>query len=358
MAVSMSAPLPRSEGYAAEQASWRVKQLLLIAGVMALAIYYNTVGWKSPAAMGVAAVKTAPPWRWGLLDFAAVEAGFLVLIYFIWRLTPTAMTIAKATFQETVRRKVLLVILIFALVAIAAVTIFSWLSLGEEEKFIRDIGLGAVLFFGMLISIVLGAWLIPLEIERKTIFTLLAKPVDRTQLILGKFVGTALTLGANVLAMWLVFTVAYYLKRHAVEEGRIWLSLLNNTKAIFLTYCALILLASVAITVSIFASQIVAVVVTFFVYFTGLLGGQLRHAGDELLELNKRTGNAFTAILGQTLKVVYWLLPRLDNFDISSRLVLEDPVGFNYMWQTIAWGILYTGAVLVIAWMFLDSREF
>jgi hypothetical protein len=358
MAVSMSAPIPRSEGYAAEQASWRIKQLLLIAGVIALAIYYNTVGWRSPAAMGVAAVRPAPPWQWGVLDFAAVEAGFLVLIYFILRLTPTTMTIAKATFQETVRRKVLLVILIFALVAIAAVTIFSWLSLGEEEKFIRDIGLGAVLFFGMLISIVLGAWLIPLEIERKTIFTLLSKPVDRTQLILGKFVGTALTLGANVLAMWLVFTVAYYMKRHAVEEGRIWVSLLNNTKAIFLTYCALILLSSVAITVSIFASQIVAVVVTFFVYFTGLLGGQLRHAGDELLELNKRTGNAFTAVLGQMLKVVYWLLPRLDNFDISSRLVLEDPVGFNYMWQTIAWGILYTGAVLVIAWMFLDSREF
>jgi ABC-type transport system involved in multi-copper enzyme maturation permease subunit len=328
--------------------------MILIAAVVALAIYYNTIGWRSPAAIGVTATRVIPPWKWPLLDFAAVEAGFLVLIFFILKLTPTTLTIAKATFQETVRRKVLLVILIFALVAIAAVTIFSWLSLGEEEKFIRDIGLGAVLFFGMLISIVLGAWLIPLEVERKTVFTLLSKPVDRVQLILGKFVGTGMTLFANVFAMWLVFTIAYWFKRHGVEGSGIWMSLMNNTKAIFLTYCALLLLAAVAITVSIVASQIVAVVVTFFVYFTGILGGQLYHAGEEL----QRLSTPMTGILAQALKVVYWLLPRLDNFDISSRLVLEDPVGFNYMWQTLTWGILYTGAVLVIAWMFLDSREF
>jgi ABC-type transport system involved in multi-copper enzyme maturation permease subunit len=353
----MTSPMTHGSQFAAEQASWRVKQLVLCAIVVAVGLYFNVIGWKtSPGPSGLASAIPAPPWKWGLLNFVAVEAGFLVLIAFILMLTPAALTIAKATFQETVRRKVLVVILMFALVAIGAVTIFSWMSTGEEEKFIRDFGLGAILFFGMLLSIVLGAWMIPLEIERKTIFTLLSKPVNRVQLLLGKFVGAALTLAVNVLAMWVVFTIAYWLKRHNVEEGRIWGSIFHNTSAIFLTFCALCLLASVAITVSIIASQIVSVVVTFFVYFAGILGGQLYHAGEELQHL--QSGSRLTDMLGQVLKVVYYLLPRLDNFDISSKLVLEDPIGFNYIWVTLAWGLLYTGGVLVIAWMFLDSREF
>ncbi|MBI2447400.1 MAG: ABC transporter permease, partial [Candidatus Omnitrophica bacterium] len=99
------------------------------------------------------------------------------------------LAISNNTFREAMRKKTLNVLLIFALIIIVSSVFFTYLSPGEEMKIIKDMGLGSIMFFGMLIAVFGASSLIPTEIEKKTISTVITKPVRRMEFVLGKFFG-------------------------------------------------------------------------------------------------------------------------------------------------------------------------
>jgi ABC-type transport system involved in multi-copper enzyme maturation permease subunit len=111
---------------------------------------------------------------------------------------PTVLRIAANVFKESVRDKVLYAIVLFAVLIIAASLLLGQLTAGQEVKIIKDLGLAAISLFGHFIAIFIGIGLVSKEVERRSIYALLAKPMSRTELLLGKFFGLVATLAVNI----------------------------------------------------------------------------------------------------------------------------------------------------------------
>jgi ABC-type transport system involved in multi-copper enzyme maturation permease subunit len=109
--------------------------------------------------------------------------------------------IAGAVFRESVRDKILYGIVAFAVLIIAASLLLGQLTAGQEVKIIKDLGLAAISIFGHFIAIFIGIGLVSKEVERRSIYALLVKPMSRSQLLLGKYLGLVLTLAVNVTVM-------------------------------------------------------------------------------------------------------------------------------------------------------------
>jgi len=256
------------------------------------------------------------------------------------------LTIAQTTFREALRRRVLNIILVFAVVSIGASRLFSWLSPGEEIKFILDMCSNSIRFFSMLIAVLLGASMIPTEIERRTIFSILSKPVGRTQFMLGKYLGALLTLLVNVAIMSALFLLVLFFK----DKDRGYL--LNPTlwKGILLVLVEVGVLLAIAVAVSTVASTAFNVVFSFFVYFTGQMGGVFK----ELSAPTHVTSPAVRVLMG----LIYNLLPHFENFDLRQPLLLGDPVPLVFMGKVIGGAVLYIGVVLAVGHLLFAQREF
>src|SRR5579872_1434496 len=129
------------------------------------------------------------------------------------------LVIARSTFNEAIRRRILMVLLFFALAMIGASFAFSTFSnVGSTEgKLVRDMGLSAIDLFGVIISVVMAIVMIPNEIDKRILHTILSKPVSRRVYVLGKFLGGIYTIGFNTIVMSIVFVIAMYFKTHQFE---------------------------------------------------------------------------------------------------------------------------------------------
>src|SRR5690348_12369539 len=126
-----------------------------------------------------------------------------------------AAVVALNTFREAVRDRVLYNLLFFALVMMAASIIAGQISIGIEQTVIVTLGLSAISLIGLLIAIFIGVGLVAKEMDKRTLYALLAKPVRRWEFLLGKFGGLVLTLAVNTLAMAVgLFAALLYVKRH------------------------------------------------------------------------------------------------------------------------------------------------
>ena len=110
----------------------------------------------------------------------------------------TILRIALHVFKDSVRDKVLYAIVVFAVLLIGASLLLGQLTAGQEIKIIKDLGLAAISIFGLFIAIFIGIGLVSKEVERRSIYALLVKPMSRPQLVLGKYLGLVLTLAVNV----------------------------------------------------------------------------------------------------------------------------------------------------------------
>src|SRR6476469_7336385 len=109
--------------------------------------------------------------------------------------------IALNVFRESVRDRVLYNVVLFAVMLIAASYLIGQLTAGQDVKIIKDLGLSATAIFGLFIAVFIGIGLVSKEVERRSIYSLLAKPIHRYQVVLGKFVGLVLTLAVNLTVM-------------------------------------------------------------------------------------------------------------------------------------------------------------
>lgn len=127
--------------------------------------------------------------------------------------------IALNTFREAVRNKVLYFLLIFALLIMGFSSVISDLSIAAPEKLIKDLGLASIDFFGFLIAVFVGIYLVYTELDKKTIYTIVSKPISRWQFIVGKYLGLLLTVYINMIIMSIFFfSVLYYREASAPEK--------------------------------------------------------------------------------------------------------------------------------------------
>jgi|YNPNPStandDraft_1061719.scaffolds.fasta_scaffold23765_3 ABC-type transport system involved in multi-copper enzyme maturation permease subunit len=253
----------------------------------------------------------------------------------------TIFAIAKSTFKETMRQRVLLVLLLFGVVTVASSVLFSYLSTGEEFKFVVDMGLGAMLIFGLLMATVLGAFMIPTDVERRIIFTILSKPVRRMEFIFGKFLGALGTIAMNVVLMGIVFLVVYFLKNKFHLQ-------LTAVEAVGLVFFQLAVILSIAVTVSTIATPWFTVIFTMFTYFVGCMNETLHHIATH-------AQSTFTRLSMWVLTV---LVPHFENFDLREKILLEDPVPGMYLVKAIAYALAYIAVMMAFAYLLFNEREF
>ncbi len=338
---------------------WRIGQIVVIALIALVALYYGTIGWQSSVP-----TKSAADSR-PAFDFV----GFAILAAVAWMTTPTVGVIAMATFREALRRRWMTVLLVFGIVMVGLSVFFTSLSPGTEGQFIRDFGTGFIIIMTTLMAIFLGVSLVPPDIERRTIFTILSKPVNRAEFLLGKYLGLCLTLLVNLALLSVIFLIAYTLfeLRHRgyaiamtpIQNGDQGLAfnLVNLSKAMALQYGQLIILASLSMLLSLVVSNMTAIVFCFVVYFGGQMSAYWEHLGEHAGRRADPNGQ-MSPMMQNLVKMVYFVLPRLDRFDVRSRLIGQLPVEFNYMWKSFGSGIVYSAVLLIVSYLIFSEREF
>ncbi|NQT45931.1 MAG: ABC transporter permease subunit [Candidatus Omnitrophica bacterium] len=248
-------------------------------------------------------------------------------------------SIAKLVLHEAVHKKILMSIFLFGLIAIGFSTYFTYLTPNEEIKIIKDIGLGAITFFGMLVAIFGAATLIPSEIERRTAPLLLASPIRRSEVVLGKFLGAVMVIATNLIFMSALFFILLISKEQIFDT-----ELLKAILIIFMKNC---LLASVAIFFSTFLSSNLNVAASFSIYIIGHFLSFLSHIGE----------HAKSKVLEYIFVVLEALFPNFENFDIQNSIVLGTQVTWIYISKVLLYGLLYSAVMLMGAILIFNRRE-
>src|SRR5215813_9450208 len=253
------------------------------------------------------------------------------------------IAIASNAFREAVRDRVLYNLVVFVLLLIAGAIFLGELSAGEESKFIVDLGLGAMLLFGVFIAIFVGVGLVYKEIERRTVYAILSKPVGRGQFLLGKYLGLCLTLLINVIVMGIGVSLALLYVRRGWDPLaiRIW-------PAIGLIYFELMIITSVALVFSSFSTPALSALLTFFVFIIG-------HFSADLKTLAK-TSNSFAA--RGLFRVLYYVFPNLTNYSlITSAAHGIVPSSSSFGLATI-YMVVYVAVLLAAATLIFGRRNF
>jgi ABC-type transport system involved in multi-copper enzyme maturation permease subunit len=247
--------------------------------------------------------------------------------------------IAINTFREAIRDRILYLILAFALILIGASRALSLLTVGSEEKIIKDVGLAAISLFGVATAIFIGVGLVFKEIEKRTIYTLTAKPIRRSTFILGKYLGLALVLLVNLSVMTLAFYALLWAKGY-LDFGL--------GRAIVLTLVELLLVTAIAIFFSSFSSPLLSSLFTVTCYLIGHLSWGLPLLAEKV-----------ESPLGRwTCHALYRVLPNLEYLNVKAEVVHRLPVSGEEVVLAATYGLSYTAVVLMLAVAAFRKRDF
>ncbi len=258
------------------------------------------------------------------------------------------LTIAGNTFKEAIRDRILYNLLFFALLMIAVSLLLATLTVGEQSKIIIDVGLASINIFGVLIAIFLGIGLIIKEIEKKTIYNILSKPVPRYQFIIGKYLGLLITIMVNIIIMgaglYLILIINELRWGHDIFNVN-----LDIWKAIYLIFIELMVVTAIALMFSTFSSSsTLSAIFTIAAYIIGHLTEELRLIGNKLPD----------SFMKSTISFFYYFLPDLDNFNIKGKVVHGIYVSASYISLITLYGLLYISVVLLLSGVIFQRRDF
>jgi ABC-type transport system involved in multi-copper enzyme maturation permease subunit len=249
------------------------------------------------------------------------------------------LSIAFNTFRENLREKLLYNLLIFALLMIGSSVLLTRLTVGEWDRLIIDLGLSSMNVFGVLIAIFVGISLVSKEIDKKTIFTIVSKPVPRYQFLLGKYLGLVVTLLINtvVMAAGLLAVMAYL---GAPVTPMLF-------KALGFIFMEFLVITAVALVFSTFTSTTLSAIFTLAIYVVGHLSTDLKLFGARMDEVGKAVLNA-----------IYYVLPNLERFNLKGQVIHHIDVAAGDLFLTAAYGLTYAAFLLLLASIIFQRRDF
>jgi ABC-type transport system involved in multi-copper enzyme maturation permease subunit len=261
--------------------------------------------------------------------------------------------IAVNVFRESVRDKVLYNLVIFAILLMGASYLIGQLTAGQDVKIIKDLGLAATSVFGLFIAIFIGIGLVSKEVEKRSIYSLLAKPIGRRQLVVGKYAGLLLTLAVNlsVMALALYAVLAYMGWDASPRTIQAWERPALDPlllRAFFLTFVELAVVTAIALFFSTFSTPLLSAALTFGFFVAGRFSADLRNFDQAV---DSRTA----AVVA---KVLYWILPNLGSFDVRAQVVHGQPVSAGYIALMTGYGALYITALVVASTLVFSRRDF
>jgi ABC-type transport system involved in multi-copper enzyme maturation permease subunit len=261
--------------------------------------------------------------------------------------------VASAVFRESVRDRVPLTIAGFGVLLVAASYLIGQLTAGQDLKIIKDLGLSAIGILGLFIAIFIGINLVAKEVERRSIYNLLSKPVTREQFLVGKYLGLVMTLAVNLGAMCIAFyAVLWYQHWIAPQEIRdTWPAPATDPKlmiAVALIFGELMLITAVALFFSTFATPLVAILLTFALWIAG-------HFNADLRQFEQIVDSKPLAYLARGL---YYVLPNLAPFNVKAEIVHGVAISMSHVWLTLAYAGVYIVMLLVAAVAVFRRRDF
>lgn len=250
--------------------------------------------------------------------------------------------VAHNTFREAVRDRVLYSLVFFALLMIAAAILVGQISIGIEHTVIITLGLSAISVIGLLIAVFIGVGLVSREMEKRTLYALLATPVRRWEFLLGKFVGLVLTLVVNTSAMAVGLFAAMWIVPHQGLRGGFEVAV-----AIYFIILKLALVVALALLFSCYTTPLLSILFTSGMYIAGLFVAEMR--------------TYHSATISPAMEAVFrwisYLLPNFENFDVMASAAHARAIPAGLMAQNTAYAGLYCGIVLAAAAMIFTHRN-
>ena len=259
--------------------------------------------------------------------------------------------VALNTFREAIRDKILYVLLFFAVGILMSTRAVAQGALHEELRVTRDIGLVGIELFGSLIAIFVGVTLVYKELDKKTVFTLIPKPMHRWEFILGKFFGMVMTLAVLAAVMTAVLFAVLWLEQLATDDYSDFAPVL---RAIVLIFCEIVVVTSVAVLFSTFTTPLLSGAFTLGIFVVGHFTPELREV------IGKLSGP-----LRQTLRVAMRVFPDLNLFYVSGEMVRGQHVSvhgayvdWSYVAVAAGYGAGYAACALALSMLLFSRRDF
>lgn len=253
------------------------------------------------------------------------------------------LVVASNVFREVIRDRVLYIIGFFALILVAAALLIPEVAANNGDKIITDIGLGAMNLFGLIVTVFVGTALINKEIEKRTVYVLIAKPVSRAEFVVGKHVGLSAVLAVLLAAMTAIFLTVLSAKQISYPIDSIFLTVLFQ-------FLELSLMAGVAILFGVFTSSLIAMMLTLAVYLMG-------NFSRDIVTLGNLADSPGVRQMTQNL---YLVLPDLSRFNLKNEAIygmtlLPQPLD---LLGSAVYGLVWIGLLLAIAVLIFSRREF
>jgi ABC-type transport system involved in multi-copper enzyme maturation permease subunit len=261
--------------------------------------------------------------------------------------------IAIAVFRESVRDRVPLTIVGFGVLLVFATYLIGQMTAGQDLKIIKDLGLAALSILGLVIAVFIGIGLVAKEVEKRSIYSLLSKPVTREQFIVGKYVGLVMTLAVNLAAM----TVAYYgvllYQQVTVPAATqsVWPAPATDARlmvAIVLIFAELMLITALALFFSTFAGPMTAILLTLGLWVAG-------HFNADLRQFEQIVDSKAVAYIARS---AYYVLPNLAPFNVKAEVVHGVEITTSHVGLTMAYAGVYITTLLVAAMAIFRRRDF
>ena len=250
------------------------------------------------------------------------------------------VAVAGNTFRETIRDKILYNLVLFALLLIGASVLLGTLTIGEQARIINDLGLAAINLVGVIIAIFVGIGLVTKEIDRRTIYTILSRPITRTQFILGKYIGLGFIVSANVAIMFGMFLLTVWASGNTIY-GSLF-------QAVQLALVETWLIMAFALFFSTFSTSILSATMTIGFYIIG-------HLTSDLKSMAEHSENTLTKTVTAAL---YYVCPNLDMLNVKGQAASGILMELGYQATATAYGLVYIGILLTGACLIFQRRDF
>ena len=249
--------------------------------------------------------------------------------------------IASNTFREAVRDRVLYNLIAFALLMVGAALLVGQISIGIERIVLVNLGLTAVSLFGMVIAIFIGIGLVSKEIEKRTLYTVLSRPVRRWEFILGKFCGLAGTLVVNTFFMAVGFFSALFYLAHRFHRADTGLLV-----ALYFIVLEFVILTAITLLFSSFSSPLLSAIFAFALFVIGSFDEDLRGFAAMAQGATHRLAT-----------VAAYIVPNFASLNVIASVAHDQPIAPALIFYNTIYALLYTSAALSGAVLIFERRN-
>ena len=249
------------------------------------------------------------------------------------------LTVAAQTFTEARRNRVFYSLFLFALVVVLNSVIFTEVTMATMDRVLKDTGLAAINVFALALTVFAGVGVINREIDRRSIYTVLAKPLSRFSYILGKYLGLVAVIFATSVAMFVGLLLAMKGYKTDIHTG------------IFLGFAGILLevlvLGAVAVLCSTFTTSFISAFICAAVWISG-------HLSTEFVRVVRKSAGA-KRLVGEA---VYYLVPNLERFNFKYHATYDQVVPMATFAAVVVFALAYASAALLGAVMIFQRRDF